>query len=189
MFWLILAGIYSCIFLAFVGIWFWGKKKKANWLKWFGGIPAIGMATLALFLILSFSWGIIRSKNPEWVFKETFKVVPPPTVSKIHSSFYNFADTGSVYIRFEAGQVDFEKLVSPNLTKKTADEMKTEMPMEIGGKIPEWWNFQIQSEWVYYLRVSPATNSTATRSFSNETEYFAYNPKTQTAYYHFIGID
>ena len=67
--------------------------------------------------------------------------------------------------------------------------MKNQTPVEIGGDIPKWWDYQIQADWIYYLRISPATNSTATRSFSNETEYFAYNPKTQIVYYHFLGID
>jgi hypothetical protein len=189
LFWLILAGIYGCIFLAFAGVWFWGKKKKIVWLKWLGGISAIGMATLALFMILLFSWGIIRAKNPQWVFKTTFDVSPPPSVSKIQSSYYWFADTGDVYLRFQTSQEEFNKLVSTNLIKKTAEEMKCDTPGEAGGDAPDWWDYKIQSDWIYYLRNYSSANDSGPKGFFSETEYFAYNPKTQTAYYHFIGID
>jgi hypothetical protein len=188
-FWLSLAGIFGCIFLAFVFVWFIGKKKKIIWLKCLGGSSAIGMAVLALVIAGFMAWGIICSRNPQWVFRETFKVPPSSSVSKIRSSFYCFADVGSVYLRFETSLDEFEQLVSTNLTKKTSEQMENDMPVEIGGEIPKWWDYQIQSGWLYYLRVSPATNSVATRTFSNETEYFAYNPKTQIAYYHFLGID
>ena len=189
LFWFILAAICGCVFLAFVGVWFWGKKKKIVWLKWLGGIPAIGMIVFALLLVGFIAWGIICSMNPRWVFKETFHVAPPSTVSKIQSSFYGFADTGIVYLRFQTSEEEFCKLVSTNLAKKTAEQVEGEMPHEFGGDVPKWWDYKIQPDWIYYLRNSPATNSTATRGFSSESEFFSYNPKTQTAYYHFIGID
>jgi hypothetical protein len=133
---------------------------------------------------------LFLQKNPRWVFKETFDIEPPPSVSKIQSSFYNFADAGDVYLRFQTSQIEFEKLVSTNLVKKTAEEMERDAPHEIDGDVPKWWDYQIQPDWTYYLRVSPSGGSHArTRGFSNETEYFAYNPKTQIAYYHFLGID
>jgi len=189
MFWLILAGVYGFIFFMFAGLWFWGKKKQIVWLKWLGGIPAIAMMVLALLLVGFIAWGTLCSMNPRWVFKETFKVSPPTSVSKIQSSFYSFADTGSVYLKFETSLEEFEKLASTNLMIKTAEEMKRDAPGELGDSVPHWWDYQVESNWVYFLRVSPATNSTATRGFSSEIEYFAYNPKTQMAYYHFIGID
>jgi hypothetical protein len=189
LFWLIFAGIYGCIFLAFVGAWFLGKKKKITWLKWIGGVPAIGMAAVAFFIVFFIAWGIVSSMNPRWVFKETFNTAPPSSVSKIQSSFYSFADTGVVYLRFQTSQVEFKKLVSTNLVKKTAEEMTRDTPGEGGGDIPKWWDYQIQSGWIYYLRVSPSGKDSGERGFAGETEYFAYNPKTQIAYYHFIGID
>ena len=189
LFWLFFVGVYGCVFIALVAFWFLGTKKKIAWLKWFGGISAIGMVLLALFVVGLFVWGIVCSKSPQWVFKETFKVAPPSSVSKIQSSFYSFADTGSVYLRFETAQDEFEKLISTNLTRKTFEEMKNETPVEIGGDVPKWWDYKVESGCIYYLRLSPTTNRTATRGFSNETEYFAYNPKTHLAYYHFIGID
>jgi hypothetical protein len=187
--WLLFAAIYGFIFLVFVGLWFLGKKKKISWLKWFGGVPAVGMVALALFAIGFIAWGIICSVNPRWVFKDTFNVAPPPSVSQIQSSFYSFADTGVVYLRFQTTQDEFEKLVSTNLVKKTAEEMERDTPGESGGDIPKWWDYQIQSGWIYYLRVSPVSNSSGNREFASETECFAYNPKTLTAYYHFVGID
>ena len=186
--WLILAGIYGCIFLAFVGVWFWGRKKNITWLKWLGKIPAIAMATVALIIILFITWGIVCSMNPRWVFKQTFNIIPPASVSKIQSSLYSFADTDDVYLRFQTSEEEFNKLVSANLKKKTAEDMKRDTPGEFGGDVPKWWDYQIQSDWIYYLRVSTSSNESK-KGFSGETEYFAYNPKTQIAYYHFIGID
>ena len=188
LFWLILAGIYSFVFLAFVGMWFFGKKRKIIWLKWLGGLPATGMAALALLVVSVVALGIICSMNPRWVFKETFNAVPPASVSKIQSSFYSFADSGDVYLRFQTSQEEFEKLASTNLVKKTAEEMKDDAPGEFDENIPKWWDYQIQSDWIYYLRISPQYGL-GKRGFASETEYFAYNPKTQIAYYHFVGID
>jgi len=187
--WLILAGIYGCIFLAFAAAWFSGKKKKIVWLKWLGGILAIGMATLALFVAVLFTWGIIRAQNPQWVFKQTFDTLPSLSISKIQSSFYWFGDTGDVYLRFQTTQKEFDKLVSTNLVKKTAEEMKRDTPGEYDGDLPAWWDYQIQPDWIYYLRNYSSANESGLKGFFSETEYFAYNPKTQTAYYHFIGID
>ena len=187
--WLIVAGIYGCIFLAFAGIWFWGRKKNITWLKWLGKIPAIGMAAIALCIIAFISWGIVRSKNPNWVFKQQFNVTPPVSVSKIQSAYYWFADTGDIYLRFQTSEEEFYKLVSTNLVMKTVEEMKSDAPGESGGNIPKSWDYSVESEWIYYLRVSPSNSGSGKRDFSNETEYFAYNPKTQIAYYHFIGID
>ena len=176
--WLILAGVYGSIFLAFAGIWFWGRKKNITWLKWIGKIPAIAMAGVALLTVAFLVWGFVRSMNPSWVFKETFNTVPPSSVSKIQSSFYSFADTGDVYLRFQISNQEFEKLVSTNLVKKTAEEMKRDTPGESGGNVPKWWDYQIQSDWIYFLRVSPPGNNSEKKGFASETEYFAYNPKT-----------
>jgi hypothetical protein len=55
--------------------------------------------------------------------------------------------------------------------------------------IPDWWDYQIQSDWVYYLRNYSSGSESGPKGFFSETEYFAYNPKTHIAYYHFIGID
>jgi hypothetical protein len=187
--WLILAGMYGCIFLAFTGAWFWGRKKNITWLKWLGKVSAIGMATIAIFLVAFIAWGIIRSINPRSIFKEEFGIAPPASISKIQSSYYWFADTGDEYLRFQTSQEEFDKLVSTNLKKKTAEEMKRDTPGEYGGDTPDWWDYQIQSDWIYYLRVYSSANESGLKGFFSEDEYFAYNPKTQIAYYHFIGID
>ena len=187
--WLILAGIYGCIFLAFAGIWFWGRKKSITWLKWLGKVPAIGMAVAALFIIAVVPWGIVRSMNPRWVFKETFDTAPPAAVSKIQSSFYSFADGGDVYLRFQTSNEEFQELVSTNLVKKTAEEMKRDTPDVSDGDLPKWWDYEIQPDWIYYLRVYSSHEESGRKGFFWETDYFDYNPKTQIAYYRFIGID
>ena len=127
--------------------------------------------------------------NPRSIFKEEFGIAPPASVSKIQSSYYWFADTGDVYLRFQTSQEEFNKLVSVNLKKKTAEEMKRDTPGESGGEIPSWWDYQIQSDWIYYLRFYSSEKESGLKGFFWETEYFAYNPKTQMAYYHFVGID
>lgn len=185
---LILAGVYGFVFLAFAGLWFWGRRKKATWLKWIGGIPAVVMLAFAVFVAGFFAWGISRTKNPEWVFKETFNIPPPAAVTNLQSSYYYFADTGSVYLRFQTTEAEFQKLVNTKLVKKTSQEMQLDAPTELGGERPVWWDYQIQPEWTYYFRDSTINNSGAT-GFSYETEVLAFNPKTQTVYYHFLGID
>jgi hypothetical protein len=74
--------------------------------------------------------------------------------------------------------------------------MKRETPGESGLEPLTWWDYKIDSDWIYYLRVlSPfkqeksGMNGYSKKGFFSETEIFAYNPKTHVAYYHFIGID
>jgi hypothetical protein len=193
-FWLFFAGIYGVIFLLFAGLWFLGRKKKLRWLKWLAGIPAISMIALAGLAATFISWEIIDSMNPRSVFKEEFGVPPPASVSHIQSSYYQFADCGNVYLRFEISEKDFKKLVPVQLQKKTVEEFRADVPGESGDDLPTWWDCKIGRGWTYYLRVFPRSNEKpfghpGLKGFASETEFFAYNPSTHLAYYHFIGID
>jgi hypothetical protein len=193
-FWLFLTGIYGLIFLLFAGLWFLGRKKKWRWLKWLAGIPAISMIALAVFLVAAIAWGIIDSMNPRSVFKDEFGIPPPASVSEIQSSYFQFADGGNVYLRFKTSEEAFNKLVPIRLQIKTAEEMKSETPGESGSESPTWWDYKIDSNWTYYLRIfssykEKVSGQSAPKGFAWEAEYFAYDPKTHLAYYHFVGID
>lgn len=193
-FWLFLAGIYGVIFLLFAGLWFLGHKKKRRWLKWLAGVPAVSMIALAVFVVAVIAWGIIDSMNPRSVFKDEFGIPPPASVSEIQSSYFQFADGGNVYLRFKISEEEFKKLVPVHLQQKTAEEMKSETPGESGSDLPTWWAYRIDSEWIYYLRIfssykEKVLGQSGPKGFAWETEFFAYDPKTHFAYYHFVGID
>jgi hypothetical protein len=88
-----------------------------------------------------------------------------------------------VYLRFVVPRDAFDKLVPERLARETAKEMDRSVPLECGG-VPEWWDYRNDSQWVYYLRKTGSRHG-----FGEEVEYFAFDPATQTAYYHFTGID
>ena len=188
-FWLFLAGIYGVVFLAFAGLWFWGRKKKLKWLKWLAGIPALGMALLAVLVVSIITYRILDLRNPRTVFKAQFGIAPPASVSGIKSSYYCFADTEDIYLRFKTTDLEFGKLVPARLQKKTPEEMERDTPGVSGSEVPAWWDYQIGEDWIYYLRIGSGGNGANQRRSASESEYFAYNPKTHIAYYRLIGVD
>jgi hypothetical protein len=191
LFWLVVAGIYGFIFLVLAGLCILGWKKRWIWLKWLTGIPAACMALLAISLTLLLTCGILRSMNPRSIFKDTFGESASAEVKDIHSKMWWFADTGSVYLTFKTSETEFRRLVPSGLTERTAAEMERETPGESGSSAPSWWTYRYQSGWIYFLRNDDnfGQDKPAKKGFFNETEYFAYDPNTKTAYYRFLGID
>jgi hypothetical protein len=195
LFWLLIAGIYVVIFLALAGLCLVSSKKKWRIFKWLTGALASAMIVVAIIVVTLLAWGIIRASNPTYLFKDTFLVAPPASVSEIKSSCYWFADTGSIYLRFKTSEDDFKKLIPAHLQKKSLEDFKNNIPVELDGNLPLWWDFSQEAGWVYYSRTYRINENNlkniqpGEKGFFNETEYYAFNPKTGIAYYHFIGID
>ena len=189
--WLFIAAVYCAFFGLFCVLFFVGWIKKWIWLRWIAGLPAACMLLLAAILVIGMTYGIIASQNPKSVFKTTFEEEPSQAISDIQSSLYWFADTGSVYLRFKTTESEFRRLVPKDLSPRTSEQMEKDTPMEVGSHGPTWWTYQVNPEWIYFLRDhSPsAEEGPSKRGFYSETEYFAFDPATQTAYYRFLGID
>jgi hypothetical protein len=187
-FWLFLASVYGIVFLAFAGLCILSWKKHWTWLKWITGIPAAFMVLLAIFVMALFTYGIIDSMNPRSVFKNTFGEPPSSEVNDIHSNVWFFADSGSIYLTFKTSRSEFLRLVPPGLTKQTLEDIK-KTAFEISSEDPSWWTFRYKSDWTYYLHSGYGLGYRGKHGFASETEYYAYDPNTSTAYYRFIGID
>lgn len=186
--WLVLAAIYAVGFLALVGFWFWARKHQKKWLQRMAGMLATGMAALALFVLAWVTYLILDFRNPRSVFKREFGTRPPESISEIQSSFWRFGDSETAYLRFKTTREAFDKLVPAGLQRRTADEMEREIPGE-SDEPPAWWVHKIGANWICYLQTSPGTSPQRSKGFSNETEYFVFNPEMHIAYYHYIGID
>jgi len=189
--WLILAGIYGALVLVFLGLWLYGKKKNWRWLKWLAGIPAMGMTLAAVSGVSLLIYGVIDGCHPSSVFRNTFGTAPSAQISELKSDLYWFADTGSVYLRFKTIPEEFQRLIPEGLAKATQKEI-SDLSLFYQDGSPSWWNCQVNAHWIYYLREDHRHGSKdgpSKKGFYSETEIFAYDPETQTAYYHFSGID
>ena len=191
LFWLIVAAIYFLVAVVLSSLFLLGWFKKWIWLRWLAGLPAAGMLLLAVVVIIGMIVGIALSQNPKNVFRSTFNENPSSEVSDIQSSLFWFADTGSVYLRFHTTESEFRRLVPEGLVSHTSEEMRQHTPIESGFDPPKWWMYQLDPRWIYFLRCDSGSieHGPARRGFYSETEYFAFDPATQTAYYRFLGID
>jgi len=189
MFWLIALGIIGAVWCGLVVLSIVGWKQKKPWLKWLAGVPAALMLAFGLLIGGLLAYGTLTSMSPNSVFTNTFHEAPSAKVSDIESSLWWFADTGSVYLRFKANEEEFRRLVPRRMTEHTMEAIKEAAPSESGSELPAWWNYQYQPNWIYFFRDNRKPGSPSTHGFSHETEYFAYDPKTEHAYYRFLGID
>ncbi|MCX6854953.1 MAG: hypothetical protein NTV80_08625 [Verrucomicrobia bacterium] len=187
--WSLILGISVLIWIALAGLAFFGWKQKKRWLKWCAGIPAALLLVLGIAVGGFIVYGTLRSMSPVAVFKDSLGVPPPASVSDIESDIYWFADTGSVYLRFKISESDFRKIVPSDLAQRTMQKMKEDVPTELGAESPKWWTYEYKNDWIYLLRDTSNSGSPGRKGFYSETEYFAYDPKTEIAYYRFLGID
>jgi len=188
LFWLIVLGVVGALWLGLVALAVVGWQRRIAWLKWTAGIPAALMAAGGLTLAIAVAYLMIDSARPTRVFENSFGQPVPESVSDLQSRLWWFADSGSVYLRFQVDEETFRRLVLADLPARIPEEMRAELPGEGGGQ-PEWWDFTVAPGWIYYLRVESGGDKPAKKGFYWETEYLAYNPATGRAYYRFLGID
>jgi len=189
LFWGVILGILTLIWVGLVALFVIGWKKKKSWLKWCAGIPAVLMLLVGVSGGGIMIYGMVCSTNPNVVFEDTFRVAPTNKITNIKSDLYWFADTGSVYLQFTTPEDEFQRLIPEGLSKRTMQQMKEEVPMDLGAEKPSWWTYETRSDWLYFLRLDSGGNKPSKRGFYSETEYYAFDPKSQTAYYRFLGID
>lgn len=188
--WLFVAGFYGAVVLVFSGLWLLGKKKNWRWLKWLAGIPAAGLTLAAVMGVSLLIYGVIDGCRPSSVFRETFGAAPSPQIQELNSQLFWFADTGSVYLRFKTTPEVFQRLIPEGLAKTL--EISDRFDLE---RRPDWWKPTLKQSWLVYQRVDgykegqDVPSKPFKKGFYSETEFFAYDPETQTAYYHFSGID
>ena len=184
--WLILAGIYGSIVVALTGLWWLGKRKNWVWLKWLAGLPAAGTVFLGIMAILFFSHKTTTVENhPADVFQTIFQTAPSNLIHDLKCDRSSFFDFYSVYLRFKTTPDEFHRLIPGGLENTAPD--KFVVPSE--NNVPSWWAMHVNSTCICHLRDERGQEKPCKNGFSRETEYFAYDPQTQTAYYHFIGID
>lgn len=182
--WLILAGIYGFFWLLFLSLFIVGKIKKSRMLSWIGGIPLLLSTTFAVFTLCTIIWGIFSVSKPANVYEITFGTPPPADVTDIQSHDWYFADSGLTYLKFKASPTTIKKLTTKDwhqLSGKKLDEVN--FVYMVNDDKPLWWHPRKTSSSQIYK------GSLHSHDFATVDEMLIYNPKTQQAYYRFVGID
>lgn len=182
LFWLVLLAIASAIWVAGLGLYLAGCRRKSRWMKWVGGVPLVAV-TLAMVLVVSlFAYGVVRSSNPRWVYEDVFGAKPTADVSEIHSSTWSFADSGYVLLRFKANRTTFDRIRPKELSTTTREELR---PSSASGGKPAWWREPSDRALIY----AGATGFGKGKEFASEWVEMHYEETIGTVFYSYLGID
>ncbi len=189
--WGILAVIFGSVLLlvvaaAFVG-WRRGWKSFALVAAALAGSMVVFAAVVALLLAAVIGLSAALSASPDFLYKSTFGKTPDQSVRDIKGETFGAFDNMGVYLKFSTTEENFRSLVLKDLRAKS-DQNPCQGSQGSSG--PEWWDFAAQNpDWIYFCREVDPRDSSASASFAYEWEVMAYDPKTKTAYYHYVGID
>ena len=142
------------------------------------------MARAAILVFGLIVYGTIQAMRPAVVFAQAFGQKPPAGVSNIRSKYWFFADSGTIYLKFNCPAAVFKGLVPAGLPQVPRNETQW-LRWEDGA--PRWWSAALKGATVEVF--SSESPYGAGKHFASESELWAYDQTTQTAYYRFIGID
>ena len=107
------AAIWCTCLLAFV----FARRKRWRVFSWFVAIPTALIPLAALLLAGVMIHGAMRMMTPRHVYQDVFKEAPSEDVRNIRSKAWFFADSGYVFLRFEATPETVERLATRRLRK------------------------------------------------------------------------
>ncbi|MHB1465324.1 MAG: hypothetical protein ACYCXU_09485 [Thermoleophilia bacterium] len=183
---LIAAAIFGAFWLTALIIFIIGRRKKVRPMTWLGGIPLIGLTLIAFTVIGLIGYSFVRSQNPQSVYEDTFQEPPSADVTEIQSDSWSFADSGHVYLRFQASDQTFQHILPKQLVRVSYEQYMRRMP---GTNLspPEWW---IQpSETTSEIYLLNDSGSGGGKRFATETTLMTYDERTTTVEYFYMGID
>ena len=186
--WGILAVAFGIVWLCLLAGFLIGILRKKKWLKWAAGLPLIFMTLLPCVLVGVVGYGLIQSTRPSIVFKQAFDQKPPAGITNLQSKYWFFADSGSIYLRFNCSPETFESIRPSGLERTSREDFKdTFGNRSYSGDAPSWWSPEkIVGEGRYYVgRDSKGKN----KHFSSETEILVYDVSSGVAFYNYLGID
>ena len=186
LFWLLMAAIFGALWLASLVVLIIGRRKKSRLMSWLGGIPLSGLTLFACLAIALIAFGVIRSRNPRFVYQDTFREKPSPDVAGIQSDAWSFADSGHVYLRFRASESTFRRIAPKDVPKVTYAQYKDQMPGIAGDSPPAWWAPPTEATSEIYLLNS---NFGKGKNFASETTLVTYDKDAGIVQYFYIGID
>src|ERR1041384_2367337 len=76
-------------------------------LTWLSGIPLVVITLIGVRLAALVGFGVLRSMNPRSVFRDTFHQAPSHDIRHLKSKVWSFADSRSVFMRFETNPETF----------------------------------------------------------------------------------
>jgi hypothetical protein len=184
--WLLIAAIFGAFWLASLVVFIIGRRKKSRFMTWLGGIPLSGLTLLACLAIAVVGYGAIRSRNPRFVYQDTFHERPSSDVVAIQSDTWSFADSSHVYLRFHATENTFRRILPKDVPRVSYAEYREQMPVISGDSPPAWWIAPTEATSEIYLLNSAFGKG---KKFASETTLATYDSSKGIAEYFYIGID
>lgn len=183
--WILIATILGAVCLAVLILFLIARKKKWKILKWLSGGVVAGILILGIFAVVIVTYGLVRSSIPKYVFIDVFHNPPGDNIRALKSKVFSFADTRSIYLRFETDPATFRKLVPKDLPKVTREEFEARQWHE-SVQHPPWWQPSFASSDEIYFESRDFGKG---KEFASEMTLMTYDSQRQIAYYRFLGID
>jgi hypothetical protein len=153
------------------------------------GIP-VGMIVISILLTLMvFATAKLHSRtmsrHPNRLFRVTFGSSPPPGTSVLEAYHESIMDYGTTVMKFRTTQDVIDKITSRNFTrgdKKAFLQSYGSNAHNLPEGVRSWFLPAEQADQFYIALVFD-------KSFGRSEAVLCYEEKTQTAYFHWIGID
>jgi len=183
LFWLIIAAIFGFFWLIALGFFYFGIRRKKRWMAWLGGVPLFGSTFLVLLVMGLIAYLSVRASMPHFLYEDTFHQPPAPDVADLKSKTWSFADSADTYIQFTASKSTFERLLPPGSRRVSYKDFQDQV---YNNEIPPaWWTPPGPDDEIWLLQPDYGKG----KSFASETTYMAYNEKSRSVRYFYLGID
>ena len=183
-FWLFVLAVGATLWLGSLWLFVAGRRKQSATMIWLGGVPLAFGSLIAIATLLGAIYGFSWNHKPANIYEMSFGSAPTPDVTELQSKFYNFADTGTTFLKFKAAPATINKL-----TKKPWKSLQGKAWQDEdfyffkGENTPDWWKpAKTQNTQIFIV-------SDRFKYFAGENEILVYETKTGQTYYAFIGID
>lgn len=186
---LVLYGVFFAflclIGVAFYSLWRIGRRKQRPFLANVGCTLFFLWAVVLVAGVTLIVGTIIRGCQPDSIFEQAFGHPPGRGVTNLRSKIWSFADTESVFLRFNADKEAIARILDSGFVEVSEEKFASICGSVISGH-PEWWSAPNGESWRFFVG-SPS--HTGDDEFTDETSVLAYNECSGDAMYRFLGID
>jgi hypothetical protein len=186
-FWAFVILAFSAISIPFIILSIIGFRKRSNWMKWLGAVPSVlilGSAFCGFCLLL---YGFIHpwqeTTDPKSIresFVDSFGFDPGEGFIPIGCKSYCLADSGYIYLKFQAPEITLEKIRYQGFK---AIDFPNELNAAKNSSIPKWW-LQGKCE-----SITAFKNDTWKGVFHTNTAYLLHDTNTNFTYFYSEGVD
>ena len=182
--WLFVAAIGATLWGGSLWLFIAGRRRQSTPMIWLGGVPLAFGSLIAIVTLVGTIYGFSWNRKPANIYEMSFGSAPTQDVTGLQSSFYNFADTGTTFLKFKAAPATIGQLTKkPWKSLKGKPWQNENFHFFKGENTPDWWKPSKTKNAQIFI----ATNRF--KYFAGENEILVYETKTGQTYYAFIGID